>query len=144
MGESYYHTRILIRPESDFSIAAAVELLNASKFVNEARAERHGEHAVRLRFPRWSLFFSLWNHECLTEEIRAIAEGHPHPSFPQEWVAGCDRMLLVDSEDTDADMDDHYNDYLLAVEAVVYEFSGMLMLEYTGDWSGPREAPALQ
>jgi hypothetical protein len=135
---------MLLRPESDFSLDGAVDLLNAqmASGKREARAERHGKHGVRLRFPRWSLFFSIWNHEFLAVDIREIAEGHPHPSFPQEWVAGCDRMVLVDSEDTDEDMDDHYNDYLLTVEAVVYGFSGVLMLEYTGEWCGPRDEPA--
>ncbi len=143
MSESYYHTRILIRPESDFSPAALVELLNSRKRSGKrkARAERVNEHTVRLRFPQWSLFFSLANHEFLAEEIRDIAESHPHPAFPPEWVAGCDRMMLVESEDTDEDMDNHYNDYLLAVEAVVYGFSGLLMLEYTGEWCGPRAEP---
>jgi hypothetical protein len=49
--------------------------------------------------------------------------------------------MYVDSEDTDEGMDDHDNEYLLAVEAIVDGFYGLLMLEHTDDWCGPRAKP---
>jgi hypothetical protein len=46
VGESYYHTPILIRPESDFSIRAAVDLLNAHKWKSATQHSKLDEQTI--------------------------------------------------------------------------------------------------
>jgi hypothetical protein len=122
-----------ITDESDFTVARAAEKWRALRGVPNLRVKVASAREALASFGEWELRLMVDEGGYVPAEVQAIAA--ECPSYRNAAaVARCKRMLSVTSYDADPDMD-YFNDYLLAVEAIVDGFRGVYAQDSaSGDW----------
>jgi hypothetical protein len=130
---STYSAVAFISDESDFTIPAAADHLSSRPSLPGVHVEVISDDELHLLFDGWRLRIAISGASYVTEEAREKAEAHPNYEYVSE-VALCKRMASIWSEDADPDMD-HFNDYLLTVEALIDSFRGVYASDNaSGDW----------
>lgn len=133
MATPTYQAIGFIADGSDFTLARAAERWRALKGVPDLRVEVASAREALASFGGWELSLMVDEGGYVPSEAQAIAGEHPGYRNVAA-VARCQRMLSVTSYDPDPDMD-HFNDYLLAVEALVFDFRGVYAQDTaSGQW----------
>jgi hypothetical protein len=128
-----YQAIAFIADDSDFTAARAAERWRCLPGVPELRVEARSAREVVASFGGWSLRLPVDEGGYVPAEARAVAAEYPaYPNAPA--VARCQRMASVTSYDPDPGMD-HFNDFMLAVEALVDGFRGVYAHDIaSGEW----------
>lgn len=122
-----------ISGDSDFTVARAAQKWLSLQGVSGLRVEVASEQEALATFGEWELGLMVDEGGYVPTEAQAIADECPgyHNAAA---VARCQRMLTITSYDPDPDMI-HFNDYILAVEALVNGFRGVYVRDTaSGDW----------
>ena len=136
---SSYSAVAFISDESDFAIPVAADRLSSWPGLSSVRIEIVSNRELHLLFQGWRLRIAVEKGGYVPEEARELAEAHSDYRHARE-VARCNRMASIWSEDNDSDMN-HFNDYLLTVEALVDAFRGVYALDNAaGIWFETRLA----
>lgn len=133
MATPTYEAIGFIADSSDFTVAAVAARWKALRGVPHLRVQVASEREALASFGGWELLLMVEEGGYVSAEAAAVAAECPGYRNAAA-VARCRRMLSVTSYDPDPGMD-HFNDYLLAVEAVVDEFRGVYARDTaSGDW----------
>jgi hypothetical protein len=133
MATPTYQAIGFIADDSNFTVAAVVERWRSLRGVPDLRVVVASAREALAWFDGWKLRLLVDEGGYVPAEAEAIAADYPDYHHAAA-VARCRRMLSITSYDADPDMD-HFNDYLLAVEALVDEFRGVYVQDTaSGDW----------
>jgi hypothetical protein len=122
-----YSALAYLTDESDFAVPAAAERLASRPSLSGVRMQVISERELHLLFDGWRLRIAVEDGDHVAEEAREAAEADPD----YEGAARCRRRASIWSEDSDPDMD-HFNDYVLTVEALARCFRGFHALDNAG------------
>ena len=133
MATPTYKAVVFIADDSDFTVARAAERLRSLRGVPNLHVQEISENELCASFGGWQLRLLAGSDPYVSEEAREVAAECPGYRNASA-VAGCRRMASVWSYDPDPGMD-HFNDYLLAVEALVDSFRGVYARDdASGEW----------
>lgn len=133
MSSPTYQAIGFVANDSDFTVARAAERWRALRGVDGLAVEVKSEQEALVSFGGWELRLMLGEGEWVLAEARDTAEAHPEYCNAAS-VAKCRRMISVSSYDPDPNMD-HFNDYLLTVESLLFGFPGVYLRDTaSGIW----------
>ena len=127
-----YKAVAFIADDSEFTVPLAAERLRALPGVPDLTVTV-APNELTASFGGWDLHLMVDEGGYVPAEARETAAASPGYRNAAA-VARCRRMAAIWSNDPDPEMD-HFNDYLLSVEALVDEFRGVYAQDAaTGDW----------